>query len=50
MIGKYRNELGSWYYRIFLGCLVVMLFHLTEDALVHKENGTSLAAHRARPA
>ena len=44
MIGKYRNELGSWYYRIFLGCLVVMLFHLTEDALVHKENGTSLAA------
>ena len=44
MIAKYRRELGSWQYRLFLGCLAVMLFHLTEDALVHKENGSSLAA------
>jgi hypothetical protein len=44
MIAKYRRELGNWQYRLFLGCLAVMLFHLTEDALVHKENGSSLAA------
>ncbi len=44
MFVKYRRELQSWHYRLFLGALAVMLFHLTEDALVHKENGSSLAA------
>ena len=44
MRSKYKQELGSWYYRLFLGGLAVMLFHLTEDTLVHKENGSSLAA------
>ena len=44
MFAKHRRELGSWPYRLFLGGLAIMLIHLTEDALVHKENGTSLAA------
>ena len=44
MFAKYRQALGSWHYRLFLGGLAVMLLHLTEDALVHKENGSSLAA------
>jgi hypothetical protein len=44
MFAKYRRDLATWYYRLFLGGLAVMLFHLTEDALVHKENGSSLAA------
>ncbi len=44
MSAKYRRELASWHYRLFLGGLAVMLLHLTEDALVHKENGSSLAA------
>jgi hypothetical protein len=41
---KYRRELADWHYRVFLGALAVMFLHLTEDALVHKENGSSLAA------
>ncbi len=44
MFAKYRRCLATWHYRLFLGGLAVMLFHLTEDALVHKENGSSLAA------
>ena len=44
MFAKHSRELGTWHYRLFLGGLAVMLFHLTEDALVHKENGSSLAA------
>lgn len=44
MYAKHRREFGDWHYRLFLGGLAVMLVHLTEDALVHKENGSSLAA------
>ncbi len=44
MFVKYSRELVSWHYRLFLGGLAVMLLHLLEDALVHKENGSSLAA------
>ena len=44
MFAKYRRELGTRHYQLFLACLAVMLIHLTEDALVHKENGSSLAA------
>ena len=44
MFARHRRELESWYYRLFLGGLAIMLVHLTEDALVHKENGSSLAA------
>jgi hypothetical protein len=44
MLAKHRRELGDWHYRLFLGGLAVMFIHLTEDALVHKENGSSLAA------
>jgi hypothetical protein len=44
MVGKFRRELASWPYRVFLGGLVVMLAHLLEDALVHKENGSSVGA------
>ncbi len=44
MFAKYRRCLATWHYRLFLSGLAVMLFHLTEDALVHKENGSSLAA------
>ena len=44
MIARYRSELSDRHYQVFLGALAVMFFHLTEDALVHKENGSSLAA------
>ena len=44
MAERYRRELGSWYYRLFLVALAIMFLHLTEDALVHEENGTSLGA------
>ena len=44
MFAKYRRELGNRHYQLFLACLAVTLIHLTEDALVHKENGSSLAA------
>ena len=44
MTGKFKRELARRPYRVFLGALAVMLAHLLEDALVHKENGSSLAA------
>ena len=44
MSEKFKRELGSRHYQVFLACLAVMFLHLTEDALVHKENGSSLAA------
>lgn len=44
MSAKFRAALRTREYQIFLVCLAVMLVHLTEDALVHKENGSSLAA------
>ena len=44
MSAKYRRELANRHYRVFLVGLAVMLEHLLEDALVHKENGSSLAA------
>ena len=44
MSEKYRRALADRHYQIFLGALAVMFLHLTEDALVHKENGDSLAA------
>ena len=44
MSAKYRRELANRHYQVFLAGLVVMLVHLCEDALVHKENGSSLAA------
>ena len=44
MSEKYRRALADRHYQVFLACLAVMLLHLTEDALVHKENGSSLAA------
>ena len=44
MSTKYRRELANRHYQVFLAGLVVMLVHLCEDALVHKENGSSLAA------
>ena len=44
MSEKFRRELATREYWLFLGGLAVMLVHLLEDALVHKENGSSLAA------
>ena len=44
MFAKHRRELADRHYQLFLGGLAVILLHLTEDALVHKENGSSLAA------
>jgi hypothetical protein len=44
MFAKHRRELADRHYQLFLAGLVVMFVHLTEDALVHKENGSSLAA------
>ena len=44
MFAKYRRELATRSYQVFLVGLAVMLVHLCEDALVHKENGSSLAA------
>jgi hypothetical protein len=44
MSAKIRRELGNRHYQVFLGGLGLMLEHLLEDALVHKENGSSLAA------
>ncbi len=44
MSAKYRRALATREYQVFLVGLVVMLEHLTEDALVHKENGSSVAA------
>jgi hypothetical protein len=44
MSAKYRRALATRDYQVFLAGLAVMLVHLSEDALVHKENGSSLAA------
>ena len=44
MRDKYASELRNWHYRLFLAALAMMFLHLTEDALVHEENGSSLAA------
>ena len=44
MSARYRSELRNRHYQVFLAGLAVMLVHLLEDALVHKENGSSLAA------
>ena len=44
MFAKHARALRTLDYRIFLAALLVMLVHLSEDALIHKENGTSLAA------
>ena len=43
-MSRYARALRTLDYRIFLAALVVMLVHLSEDALIHKENGSSLAA------
>ncbi len=40
----YRRHLGDRHYQVFLVALAVMLEHLLEDALVHKENGSSVGA------
>ena len=44
MSEKFRRALRDRHYQVFLAGLAVMFIHLTEDALVHEENGTSLAA------
>ena len=44
MFAKHRRQLTDRHYQVFLVGLAVMFVHLTEDALVHKENGSSLAA------
>ena len=44
MFAKHRRQLADRHYQVFLAGLAVMFIHLTEDALVHKENGSSLAA------
>ena len=44
MFRRIRDELSGRHYQLFLLALAVMLEHLLEDALVHKENGSSLAA------
>ena len=44
MSEKYRRALADRNYQVFLVGLAVMLEHLLEDAFVHKENGSSLAA------
>ena len=44
VVGRFKRELANWPFRVFLAGLAVMLEHLLEDALVHKENGSSVAA------
>ena len=44
MTARFRRHLTTREYQVFLLGLAVMLVHLLEDALVHEENGTSLAA------
>ena len=44
MYAKYRRAFADRHYQVFLAALVIMLAHLWEDAFVHKENGSSLAA------
>ena len=43
MTASFRRHLATREYQLFLLGLAVMLVHLLEDALVHEENGTSLA-------
>ena len=50
MRAKFKRELANRHYQVFLVGLLVMLEHLLEDALVHKENGSSLAAQLASSA
>ena len=44
MFERHRRELADRHYQLFLVGLAIMFLHLTEDALVHEENGTSLGA------
>lgn len=44
MFRRIENELPNRHYQLFLLALAVMLEHLLEDAFVHEENGSSLAA------
>jgi hypothetical protein len=44
MVAKYRRALGDRHYQVFLAALAVMFLHLMEDALIHKESGSSVAA------
>ena len=44
MFAKHRPELATWEYKVFLVGLVIMFLHLAEDALIHEESGSSLAA------
>lgn len=44
MTARIKRELTRTPYQVFLVGLAIMLEHLLEDALVHKENGSSLAA------
>lgn len=44
MLAKYRREIGDLHYQILLVALAVMFLHLAEDAVVHKESGSSVAA------
>ena len=43
MLGKHRGDLATREYKVFLVALVIMFLHLAEDAVVHKENGASVA-------
>jgi hypothetical protein len=44
MFRRIKDALSDRHYQLFLLGLAVILEHLVEDALVHKENGSSLAA------
>ncbi len=44
MSAKYRRELATWEYKLFLVALVVMFLHLMEDTYVHEESGSSVGA------
>ena len=44
MFDRHRRALGDRHYQVFLAALAIVFLHLTEDALVHEENGESLGA------
>ncbi len=44
MLAKYRREIRDRHYQVFLVALAVMFLHLAEDAVVHKESGSSVDA------
>ncbi len=44
MFAKHRRALADRHYQVFLVALVVLFLHLAEDALVHEESGSSVAA------